>query len=319
MQEITVSNLVELSKQKWALIKEHIFQTPLMFSPNFSQQYGCQVFLKLENKQLTNAFKIRGAFGKLLSLSPTEQKAGVVTASTGNHGIAMAYASQQLGISCEIFVAEQTQAQKVSRLREMGASVYLHGTPGTEVETYARTTAEQTGRIYVSAYNDLDIIASQGTIGFELLEQIPDGNCDAVFVPIGGGGLIAGIAATMKAKLPTVNIFGCQPIRSACMAESVKAGRLLQEFRNEETCCDAIAGSIEPGAITFPLCQKLVDRFICVEDEPVLKAVKDLDRIHNMIVETSSAITLACLSEVADDLRGKTVVLVLSGSNTSKK
>ena len=314
--EINLSDLVQLSQHKYSLIKNHIFETPLLFSSSLSEQYNCQVFLKLENKQLTGAFKIRGAYGKLLSLSPTEAQAGVVTASTGNHGIAMAYVSQKLGIPCDIFVAEQTEATKVQRLQEMGASVHLYGTPGTEVETYARRIAEQNNKTYVSAYNDLDIIASQGTIGWEILEQIPNHYCDAVFVPIGGGGLIAGIAATMKSQQPTVKIYGCQPIRSACMAASVKAGHLLQEFRNEDTCCDAIAGSIEPEAVTFPLCQQLVDEYICVEDEPIVKAVEAINRHHQMIVEPSSAITLACLAEVCDRLQGKNVVLVLSGGNT---
>lgn len=313
---MNISQLVENSQQKYTLIKDYIYQTPLLFSASLSQQYNCQVFLKLENKQLTGAFKIRGAYGKLLSLSPTEVQAGVVTASTGNHGIAMAYVSQKLGIPCDIFVAEQTEAKKVQRLQEMGASVRLYGTPGIEVETYARRIAEQGNKTYVSAYNDLDIIASQGTIGWEILAQIPSHHCDTVFVPIGGGGLIAGIAATMKSQQPIVKIYGCQPIRSACMTESVKAGYLVQEFRNEDTCCDAIAGSIEPEAVTFPLCQQLVDEYICVEDELILKVVEAINCHHQMIVEPSSAITLASLESVGDRLQGKTVVLVLSGGNT---
>lgn len=315
--EINLPQLVQLSQYKYTLIKNHIFDTPLLFSISKSQQYNCQVFFKLENKQLTGAFKIRGAYGKLLSLSAREAQAGVVTASTGNHGIAMAYVSQKLGIPCDIFVAEQTREKKVKRLQEMRASVHLYGTPGTDVETHARKVAEQSNKTYVSAYNDLDIIASQGTIGWEILEQLPNHHCDAVFIPIGGGGLIAGIAMTMKSQEPTIKIYGCQPIRSACMAESVKAGHLLQEFRNEGTCCDAIAGSIEPEALTFPLCQQLVDDYICVEDEAILKAVEEIS-YPNMIVEPSSAITLACLEASCERLQGKTVVLVLSGGNYSE-
>ena len=249
-------------------IGPYIRETPLEPSPFLSRETGADVHLKLECVQVTGSFKARGACNKLLSLSPAERARGVVAASTGNHGLAVAHAMDLLGIAGEIFLPASVSPAKLEALRARGARVRLVDEDPGVVETVARRDAEATGRIYVSPYNDPQVIGGQGTVGVELLRRLE--GMDAVLVPVGGGGLIGGIGAWLKERAPRVRIVGCQPVACPIMAESVKAGRLL-ELASAPSLSDATVGLLEAGAITFPLCRACVDDWLVV-DEPAIRA-----------------------------------------------
>lgn len=233
-------------------IGPYIRETPLEPSPFLSRETGADVHLKLECVQVTGSFKGRGALNKLLSLGAAGRARGVVAASTGNHGLAVAHALALLGIAGEIFLPASVSPAKLEGLRAQGARVRLVDEDPGVVETVARQDADRTGRIYVSPYNDPQVIGGQGTVGVELLRQLEE--LDAVLVPVGGGGLVGGIGAWLKERAPSVRIVGCQPAACPILAESVKAGRLL-ELPSAPSLSDATVGLIEAGAITFPLCR----------------------------------------------------------------
>ena len=233
-------------------IGPHIRETPLDHSPYFSELTGANVYLKLDNLQHTGSFKLRGAFNKVLSLTPDERKAGCVAASSGNHGAAIAYAMKKLGVTGVIFVPEQTSPTKVDAIRRAGGDVRFFGTDGLDTENHARAYAGENGMAYLSPYNDEQVVAGQGVCGVEIARQLS--HVDAVFIAVGGGGLIGGVGAFLKSVNPDVEIVSCQPEASAVMTESVKAGEIL-DLPSHPTLSDGTAGGIEAGAITFELCR----------------------------------------------------------------
>ena len=235
-------------------IRAYIRETALEPSPALSRATGAEVYLKLETAQITGSFKARGALNKLLSLSPAARAAGVVAASTGNHGLATAHALALLGIGGEIFLPASVSRAKLDALESRGARLRLIDDDPGLVETIARRTADASGRTYVSPYNDPQVIGGQGTVAVELRRQLA--SCDAVLAPVGGGGLIAGIAADLAGHSPGTRVIGCQPSACPIMVESVRAGRLL-ELPSAPSISDATVGLLEPGSITFPLCRDL--------------------------------------------------------------
>jgi threonine dehydratase len=270
------------------------------------------VLLKLESAQVSGSFKARGAFNKLLALSPAERAAGIATASTGNHALATVHALSVLGLRGEIFLPAAASATKVDALRARGAQLrFIDGDPGM-AEVAARAFAGETGRVYVSPYNDPDVVAGQGTIAWELLRALDA--FDGVIVPVGGGGLIAGIAGFLKARRPGVRVVGCQPSASAVMARSVEAGRLL-ELPSQESISDATVGLVEQGSVTFPICQTCVDEWILVEERELRSAVRLIAEQHSVLIEGAAALAVAALRRRPDLRRGQTVVLILSGSH----
>jgi threonine dehydratase len=295
-------------------IRPHIRQTPLEHSPFLSRLTGGDVHLKLENIQITGSFKLRGSVNKLLSLSDDQRERGIVTASTGNHAAAVAHLLGRFGWPGTIYVSHETASAKVDRLQLMGAPLEFVSDDCLETELHARRTAQQTGRVFVSPYNDIDIIAGQGTIGLELERQLED--IDAVVVPVGGGGLIAGIAEYLKASHPGVTIVGCQPENSAVMYESVKAGEIV-ERESLPTLSDGTAGGIEPGAMTLQMCRDLVDDFILVSEPEIRGAIRTTIEKHGLLVEGAAALSVAALVKSAHRFDGKRVVLILSGSKIS--
>ena len=288
-------------------------ETPLEPSAYFSERAGAPVHLKLENLQVTGSFKARGAFNKLLSLSPSQLARGIVAASTGNHGAAIAYSAKRLGLSALVFVPETASRAKVENIRRYGASIVAHGAEGGVTEAFARAYAAERGMTYASPYNDADVIGGQGTMGAEIAACMPE--VDAVVVPLGGGGMISGIAGYLKAVRPAVRIIGASPRNSMSMIESVRAGTIV-ETEHRPTLSDGTAGGVEAGSITFELCRSLVDDFVVVDEPEIAEAMKAFIETHHMLCEGSAGVALAALGL----LRGRglsNVVAIVSGANIS--
>lgn len=287
-------------------------RTPLVPSPALSARLHAKVLLKLENEQHSGSFKVRGAFNTLFARLEETSTRGVVTASSGNHGAAVAWSSRELGVPAKVFVPHGASPLKVEKIRRFGATVEFHGTDGVDTELFARADAGSTGRVYVSPYNDELVIAGQGTIGVELLEQAPD--LDAVVVAVGGGGLMAGIGTWIRAHAPHVKLIGAVPAASPVMAASVHAGRIL-EMETLPTLSDGTAGGIEAGAITFASCRRLVDYWMIVSEPEIERAMRDAVRDEGILVEGAAGVALAAANRIAPQFRGRQVAVVICGGN----
>ncbi|HEU5014547.1 MAG TPA: threonine/serine dehydratase [Roseiflexaceae bacterium] len=295
-------------------IRPYIRETPLEESLALSQISDADVLVKLENLQHTGSFKLRGALNKLLSLAPDERARGVVAASSGNHGAALAYALRLLGAHGTIFVPEHASPVKVAAMQRYGARVERHGDDSVITEAHARRYADEHGMAYVSPYNDLAVVSGQGTIGVELARQTE--HLDAVFVSVGGGGLAAGIAGYLKTVWPHVRIVGCLPENSPVMARSVAAGQIV-DMSSLPTLSDGTAGGIEPGAITFALCQQLIDEFVLVSEEQIAAAMRVFIEAHHMLIEGAAGVAVAGYSKQQQAWRGQRVAIIICGANIS--
>lgn len=294
-------------------IRPHVRETPVEPSPYFGERAAATVYLKLENLQATGSFKVRGALNKLLSLAPEERARGIVAASTGNHGAAVAYGAQRLGLSAIVFVPENASPAKLDNIRRLGAEIRVSGADGGVSEVVARAFAGERGMTYVSPYNDIAVVAGQGTVGAEIFSALPD--VDAVVASLGGGGLISGIAGYLKAVRPGVRIIAASPRNSMAMIESVRAGTVV-ETTHLPTLSDGTAGGVEPGSITLDLCTSLVDEYIVVEEAEIAAAMRAFIETHHMLCEGSAGVALAAL----DRLRGRehrNVAAVICGANIS--
>ena len=297
-------------------IAEYVRETPLDYSQFFSELSGVNVYLKLENLQYTASFKLRGAFNKLLSLDPAQLQAGCVTASSGNHGAAVAYAMKSLGISGIIFVPEKSSPTKIDAIRRAGGDVRFFGIDGLETEQHARQYADEHGMPYLSPYNDLDVIAGQGSCGVEIARQIAD--LDAIFVAVGGGGLIGGVGSFLKSVHPDLKVIACQPAASAVMAESANAGKIV-DISSKQTLSDGTAGGIEPGAITFDICQKVVDDYVLVSEDEIAESMREFIDSHHQLLEGAAGVAIAGMKKVAADFSAKNVVVIICGGNISRE
>lgn len=295
-------------------IDSYIRETPLDYSIPLSKMTNTSCYLKCEHLQYTGSFKVRGALNTLLSLTPSQKQRGVVTASSGNHGAAVAFGLNRLNIPGVIFVPENASSTKVDNIRNYEVPLEFYGTDCVQTELHALEYAKQHDMIYISPYNNEHVIAGQGTIALELSQQLE--SIDVVFVPIGGGGLISGIAAFIKAISPRTKIIGCLPENSPVMAESIKAGTIL-EMNTLPTLSDATAGGIEPDSITFPMCKQFVDDYILVSELEIKQAITTLIKTQHLLVEGASGVALAALLKNTEQYSGKNVVVVLSGSNIS--
>jgi threonine dehydratase len=293
-------------------IRPFIRETPLEYSPSLSTE-NCNPYLKLENYQYTGSFKVRGAFNKLLLLSDEEKAGGIITASTGNHGAATAYALKTLNTKGIIFVPKNVSKAKVTNIKRFGAEVQFYGRDGVETEYHARQVALERFMTYISPYNDEAIVAGQGSIGVELSKQL--GKIDNVLVALGGGGLISGIAGYLKSINPTINIIACSPQNSAVMMESVKAGRIL-DVPSLPTFSDGTAGGVEANSVTFELCQNLIDNYVTVTEEEIRATWREFLGNHHMMIEGAAAMVIACYQKIREQLKGN-VVLVICGANVS--
>ncbi|KAJ7365906.1 hypothetical protein OS493_002636 [Desmophyllum pertusum] len=297
-------------------IKPYVRRTPLEYSHWLSEVGKSNVYVKLESEQITGSFKLRGAFNKLLSLKESNDESfltkGAITASSGNHGAGTAYAASEVGIPITVYVPKTTSPAKLKVVKQFGGTVSCFGVDCVEAEVKARTVAEETKIHYVPPYNDLVVAAGHGTIGVEILEDLP--NVDAVFVSVGGGGLIVGIAAYLKSVKPSVKIIGCQPSQSAVMTESVKAGKIL-DLPSGDTLSDGTAGGIEENSVTFDLCKSLVDEWILVSEREISKAVYQFMDNHHKIVEGAAGVAIAAYVKVQENFQGQNVVIISCGAN----
>ena len=295
-------------------IRPYIRETILEFSPFYSSMIDANVYFKLENLQHTGSFKARGAMNKLLSLTAGERKRGVVTASTGNHGAALAFGLGKVGGTGIVFVPENASRAKINTIKRLGAEVRAVGDDCTDTEALARQYAEKNELIYVPPYNDIKIIGGQGTIGFELAKQLDQ--IDYVFVSLGGGGMISGIAGFLKSTCPDAQIMGCSPENSQVMIQSAKAGKIL-DLPSLPTISDGTAGGVEPGSITLDLCRKLVVDYITVTEDEIKESLRKFVELHHILIEGSAAVAIAACKKLGDGLAGKNVVVVICGGNIS--
>lgn len=270
------------------------------------------MYFKLENRQATGSFKLRGATNRLLTLEDEQRARGCVAASSGNHGAAVARAMRTLGVKGVIFVPEQTSQAKIAKIRKYGGDVRLFGTDGLDTEQHAREYARQKGMFYLSPYNDEQVIAGQGTCGVEIVEDLP--GVDAVFFAVGGGGLIGGSGAVLKTHNPDIRIFGCQPLASPVMTRSIEAGEII-EMPSAQTLSDGTAGGIEPGAVTFKLNQAVVDDWTIVNEEQIAAAMRAFMNSEGETIEGAAGVAVAGILARRDELTGKTVAVVICGGN----
>ena len=291
----------------------HVRETPCEASPALGAGDGGVAFLKMENLQVTSSFKARGAVNKVLSLSADELEAGLVTASVGNHALAMIYAMGLVGAQGEIWVSGRISAVKMAALEACGARLQrVAGDDPAGVEALARESAETSGRVYVSPYNDPQIIGGQGTVAVELLRQVED--LDAVFVPVGGGGLISGIGAYVKEIDPQIRVVGCQAANSPVMAASLAAGGELLATPWAPSLADGVVGLVEPGAVTYSLCRECVDEWVLASEPEIAAALQFVMREHHVLIEGAAALPVAGYLQARERWAGKRVACVLSGA-----
>ncbi|RVU53945.1 threonine ammonia-lyase [Anaerosphaera multitolerans] len=304
-------NIEDILKAK-ERIAPYIYETPLIPLENLNELLACKVFIKPECMQKTNSFKIRGALNKMLSMDKEEVKRGVVAASSGNHGKGVAFAAKLLGVGATIVIPDSAPEVKVKGIENLGAKVVQ--CPLSERHKIANELSESKGYINIHPYDDYDIMAGQGTIGLEILEQFPD--VDTVVVPIGGGGLIGGISTAVKSQNPKVKIVGAEPYKLRRYGESVKAGKRVK-LEEQKLEADALLTQI-PGEKNYPIVTSLVSEFVGVKDEFLLKAMKLLLMEGKILAEPSSCIGIGAIlqGELKVD-KDEKVCFVVSGGNTS--
>ena len=293
-------------------IHPYIFRTPLRYSFLLSRRTGATVLLKLENWQITGSFKPRGALSVMTTLTPEERRRGVVTASAGNHALGVAYAARALGIEpATIFIPRTAPQAKIGKLREFPVEVRSVGDTYADAHHAAEEYQRETGATFIHAYEDPRTIAGQGTAGLEILEDSPE--LDAVLVPVGGGGLISGIAIAVKTFLPKAKIIAVQPSASPALRDSLRDRRCYEEYVSAPTICDGLAGGI--GKTIFELAPKYIDDIVMVEEEETKEAIRALIETQQLVVEGAGAVGVAALLAGKAGLAGKRVAVVLSGGN----
>ncbi len=305
---ITLDDILKARRR----IRASLSDTPVLRAHRLSRLFGCDVFLKLENLQMTGSFKVRGALSKMLVLTEREREAGVIAASAGNHAQGVAYAAQRLGIPATIVMPETAPLAKVQGTRAFGAEVVLAGTGYDAAYARAVELQAQGGATFIHAFDDPAVIAGQGSIGLEVLEQL--GDFDAIVLPVGGGGLIGGVATAIKAQRPGIRVCGVQAARIPGMQASLAAGRIAQ-LPAAATLADGIAVA-RVGEHTFPQAQAHVDTVVAVEEEEIARAIMTLLEHEKLLAEGAGAVGVAALAAGAlPELAGKRVVVVVSGGN----
>ncbi|MDA8227250.1 MAG: threonine ammonia-lyase [Desulfitobacterium hafniense] len=292
-------------------IKSFVHHTPLNRSSTFSNMTGAEIYLKMENLQKTGSFKVRGAAYKISMLSAEERRFGVLAASAGNHAQGVAMAATRFGIPSTIVMPESAPLTKISATEGYGAKVILSGAVYDDAYQKALELKEQNGATFIHAFDDFDVIAGQGTIGIEILEDLPD--VDTILVPVGGGGLLAGIATAIKSLKPAVKIIGVEASGASCMLEAMKKGCPVN-LETVNTLADGIAVKCA-GNLTFACIHKLVDEIVTVEEEEISAAILVLMERAKTIAEGAGAVTLAAAMQKKVDLKGQKAVLLISGGN----
>ena len=296
--------------------KSYIRKTPLEHSPYLSNLIDGNVYLKLDNIQKTGSFKFRGAVSKMTSISATEKEKGVVTASTGNHGAACSLAMSLLGIDGKIVVPTIVHKNKVNNILNLGGKVEYHGDDCLNAEERAQEISKTTGATYISPYNDPAIICGQGTMGYEIDQDLK--NIDSVFVSVGGGGLICGVGGYLKSVQKNVKMVAVSPKNSCVMYESIKAEKQL-DLPSDPTLSDGTAGGVEMGSITFELCQRIVDEFILLTEDEIADGIRIGVEKHHQLIEGAAGAAIAGFMKQKDKLNGQRVVIVMCGGNISSE
>ena len=286
-----------------------ILNTNLIYSPALSKSTGNHVYIKPENMQVTGAYKIRGAYYKISTLSEEEKARGLITASAGNHAQGVAYAAQAAGVKATIVMPTTTPLVKVNNTKDYGAEVILHGETFDDAAALCAQLAEERGLTYVHPFNDPAIATGQGTISYEIFQDLPD--VDIILVPIGGGGLATGVSTLAKLLNPNVTVIGVEPVGAASMKASLEAGHIVT-LPTIDTIADGVAVKT-PGDQIFPYIQKNLDDIITIHDSELVDAFLDMMERHKMVVENAGLLTIAALHHL--NCKGKNVVPVLSGGN----
>ena len=286
-----------------------ILETNLIHSPALSRNCGNNVYLKPENMQITGAYKIRGAYYKISTMSDEDKQRGLITASAGNHAQGVAYAAQAAGVRATIVMPTTTPLVKVNNTKDYGATVVLHGETFDDAAAKAMQLSKDEGLTYIPPFNDLDVATGQGTIAYEIFQSLPD--VDVILVPIGGGGLAAGVSTLAKLLNPNVKVIGVEPTGAASMKASLEAGHVVT-LPNVSTIADGVAVKT-PGDLVFPYIQTNVDDIITIDDSELVDAFLDVMEKHKMVVENAGLLTVAALRHL--DCKDQNVVSVLSGGN----
>jgi len=296
-------------------ITPYTVRTPLLYSERITSLAGLEVYLKTENLQRTGSFKVRGASNLLASMSSSTLSKGVVTASSGNHGLGVAYAGSRLGCPVAVVVPEKASPIKIEGIRRYGASVIPFGKSSNERRRYARSIAETEGRTFVHSHDDPFVISGQGTIALEVMEDIKD--LDAILVPVGGGGLIAGISTAIRKSNRHIRVFGVEPETGCCMKMSLERNERVELPQTPETVADGLRGTI-PGKLPFHIARENVEGVLTVREESIKEAVRLLAMGDKMVVEPSGAVGVAALLEGVFFEKGAKICIILSGGNMDK-
>ena len=305
MEELTLKSFEEAAEK----VKEATLPTNLVYSEYFSSQTGNRVYLKPENMQYTGAYKVRGAYYKISTMSEEARQKGLITASAGNHAQGVAFAAKKYGVKATVVMPTTTPLIKVNRTKGYGAEVILYGNVYDEACEYAMKLAEEKGLTFVHPFDDLDVATGQGSIAMEIIKELP--TVDYILVPIGGGGLATGVSTLAKLLNPNIKVIGVEPAGANCLQESIKAGKVVT-LPSVSTIADGTAVKT-PGSMLFPYLQKNLDDIITVPDEDLIVAFLDMVENHKMIVENSGLLTVAALKQL--DVKDKKIVSILSGGN----
>ncbi len=305
MEKLSLEKFEEAAEK----VKEVTLQTNLMYSEYFSNQTGNKVYLKPENMQYTGAYKVRGAYYKISTMSEDERKKGLITASAGNHAQGVAYAAKKYGVKATVVMPTTTPLIKVNRTKGYGAEVVLYGNVYDESCEYALKLAEEKGLTFVHPFDDLDVATGQGSIAMEIIKELP--TVDYILVPIGGGGLATGVSTLAKLLNPNIKVIGVEPAGANCLQESLKAGKVVT-LPGVSTIADGTAVKT-PGSKLFPYLSKNIDEVITVPDEDLIVAFLDMVENHKMVVENSGLLTVAALKQL--NVQNKKIVSILSGGN----
>ena len=302
---LTLKNFEEASE----IVKQVTNETKLVYSDYFSEKTGNKVYLKPENMQFTGAYKVRGAYYKISTLTDDERARGLITASAGNHAQGVAYAAKCFGVKATIVMPTTTPLIKVNRTKSYGADVVLYGDVYDEACEHAYRLAEEHGYTFIHPFDDPAVATGQGTIAMEIIKELP--LVDYILVPIGGGGLATGISTLAKLLNPKIKVIGVEPTGANCLQESIKAGEVLT-LPSVNTIADGTAVKT-PGKVIFPYLKENLDDIITVQDEDLVTAFLDMVENHKMVVENSGLLTVAALKDLG--VTGKKVVAVMSGGN----
>ncbi|CCZ91724.1 threonine ammonia-lyase [Clostridium sp. CAG:167] len=290
-------------------VKKVILPTNLIYSEYYSAQTGGKIYLKPENMQYTGAYKVRGAYYKISTLSEEERQKGLITASAGNHAQGVAYAAKLFGVKAVIVMPNTTPLIKVNRTKSYGAEVILHGDVYDDACAHAYELAEQNGYTFIHPFDDEVVATGQGSIAMEIIKELP--TVDMILAPIGGGGLVCGVSTLAKLLNPNIKIIGVEPAGANCMQESLRQGKVVG-LPSVSTIADGTAVK-KPGETIFPYIQKNVDEIVTVDDRDLIVNFLDVVENHKMIVENSGLLTVSALKQL--DCKGKRVVCILSGGN----